>query len=465
MVFSSLEFIGIFLPIFFALYFLVPMRMKNVLLFIGSLVFYFVGTTKYLEHYILFLVTIIVDFWLGVWIEKYEKHKKLFLVLGILFHIGSLFCYKYLGFVLGELSELIPNMNLVVKLVLPIGISFYTFQSVSYLIDVYRGTVPAEKSLLNYGVYITMYAQLIAGPIVTYDHVRKELHKREIKLDAVLNGVGIFIFGLGMKVLLANPLGKLWGQLDAIGYDSISTIFAWIGIAGFSFQLYFDFYGYSLMAIGLGRMMGFELPQNFNHPYTSRSMTEFWRRWHMTLGSWFREYVYIPLGGNRVGKVALIRNLFIVWMLTGIWHGAGYNFVLWGFVLWSVLMLEKFFLQKYLDKWSGFSRIYMLLLIPITWAIFAIDDIKQLGIFFTRLFPFFGQGPESAYGLDYMEYLKTYYPFLLVATWFSTKIPYKLLKRVKNNRVVVILILAAILGGSIYCMYRGYDDPFLYFRF
>ena len=465
MVFSSLQFIGIFLPIFFIVYYLVPKRMKNVALFVGSLSFYFVGTTQNLEHYILFLTSLIVDFFLGVWIEKYQKKKKLFLILGIIFHFGMLFYYKYLGFILGEVNHLIPGMNLVVDLVLPIGISFYTFQSVSYLIDVYRGTVPAEKSLLRYGVYISMFKQLIAGPIVTYSQVRERLHKREIRLKAVWNGIGIFIFGLGMKVLLANPLGKLWAQLTTIGYESVSTPLAWMGLVAFTFQIYFDFFGYSLMAIGLGRMMGFELPKNFDHPYISRSMTEFWRRWHMTLGTWFRDYLYIPLGGNRVGKVALIRNLFIVWMFTGIWHGAGYNFVLWGFTLWVILMLEKFFLQKYLDKWRVASHIYMILLIPLTWAIFAIEDIGQLGVFFTRLFPFFGQGPWSIFELDYVKYWNMYYPFLLVGILFSTKIPYIILKRIRKYKVVVTIILAVILIASIYCMYRGYDDPFLYFRF
>lgn len=465
MVFSSLQFVGIFLPIFFAFYYLAPKRMKNATVFIGSLVFYFMGTTNNLEHYILFLVSIIVDFLIGVLIDKYQKQKKLILIAGILYHFGMLFCYKYLGFVAGEVGSLIPGLNIAVDLILPIGISFYTFQGVSYIIDVYRGTVKVEKSLLNYGVYLSMFAQLIAGPIVLYDQVRKELHEREIKLKPVLNGIGIFIFGLGMKVLLANPLGKLWAQLNTIGYESVSTPLAWMGLIGFSFQLYFDFFGYSLMAIGLGKMMGFVLPKNFDHPYISRSMTEFWRRWHMTLGSWFRDYVYIPLGGNRVGKVALIRNLFIVWLLTGIWHGAGYNFVLWGFVLWVILMLEKFFLQKYLDKWRVFSHIYMIVLIPLSWAVFAIDDMGQLGVFFTRLFPFFGQGPWSIFELDYVKYWNMYYPFLLVGLLFSTKLPYKILERIKNNKIIVVLLLAVILIASIYCMYRGYDDPFLYFRF
>jgi alginate O-acetyltransferase complex protein AlgI len=465
MVFSSLQFIGIFLPIFFLIYYLTPKNMKNAVVFIGSLVFYFIGTTDHLEHYILFLLSIMINFWIGIFIDKFQKQKKLILIIGLIYNFGALFCFKYLSFVAGEVNSLFPGLDMAVKLVLPIGISFYTFQGVSYIIDVYRGTVPVEKNLLNYGTYLSMYAQLIAGPIVVYDQVRKELHKRRITINMVATGLGIFIFGLGMKVLLANPLGKLWGQLNTIGYESISTPLAWMGIIGFSFQLYFDFFGYSLMAVGLGRMMGFRLPKNFNHPYISCSMTEFWRRWHITLSSWFRDYVYISLGGNRVGKLAHIRNLFIVWIFTGIWHGAGYNFVLWGVVLFLILIIEKYFLKKYLDKWPVVGHLYMILLIPLTWAIFAIEDIGQLGVFFTRLFPFFGQGPWSIFELDYVKYWNMYYPFLLVGILFSTKLPYKILKRLKHNKIIVVLLLLIILIASVYCMYQGYDDPFLYFRF
>lgn len=464
MVFSSLQFIFIFIPIFFGCYYLVPNRYKNIVLLLGSLSFYFVGTINNPEHFILLLISITVDFAVGLLIERYRKYKKIFLATGVIFHLICLGTFKYLGFVLGEINRLVPGFDLMLDVVLPIGISFYTFQGISYIIDVYRGTVKAEQSLLKYAVYLSMFEQLIAGPIVTFSQVEKELHHRRLRGSTILNGIGIFIFGLGLKVLLANPIGKLWSQTCAIGFESISTPLAWMAILAFSFQIYFDFFGYSLMAIGLGKMLGFRLPKNFNHPYTSLTMTEFWRRWHITLGSWFREYVYIPLGGNRNGKLAMVRNLLIVWLLTGIWHGAGYNFVLWGSVLFLILMIEKFAIGKYLNNTPIVGHIYMILLIPLTWAIFAIEDIGQLGIFFTRLFPFFGQGVWSIFRYDYLKYLNQYYPFFIVGILFSTKLPYRILKRIKN-RTVIWLILAVIFIASVYCMYRGFDDPFLYFRF
>lgn len=464
MVFSSLQFIFIFIPIFFGCYYFSPNRIKNIILFIGSLCFYFVGTINNLEHFILFIISIMVDFLAGVWIEKYPAHKKAFLMIGICFHLICLATFKYSNFALSEISRLIPGFEFTLKIVLPIGISFYTFQGISYLVDVYRGTVKAEQSLLHYAVYISMFEQLIAGPIVTYGQVKKELHQRKITLADVERGIGTFIFGLGLKVLLANPIGKLWAQTCAIGFESISTPLAWMAIVAFSFQLYFDFFGYSLMAVGLGQMLGFQLPQNFNHPYTSRTMTDFWRRWHMTLGSWFRDYVYIPLGGNRGGTIATIRNLLIVWLLTGIWHGAGYNFILWGAVLAIIIILEKLFLGKYMNKFPLVGHLYMIFLIPITWAFFAIEDMTNLGIFFTRLFPFFGQGVWSIFRYDYLKYLKLYYPFFIAGILLSTKLPYNLLKRIKN-RIVIWSLLLVIFGASVYCMYRGLDDPFLYFRF
>ena len=280
----------------------------------------------------------------------------------------------------------------------------------------------------------------------------------------MLDGIGTFIFGLGLKVLLANPIGKMWAQVCAIGFESISTPLAWLAIAAFSFQIYFDFFGYSLMAVGLGKMLGFKLPKNFDHPYLSLTMTEFWRRWHITLGSWFREYVYIPLGGNRKGKITEFRNLLIVWLLTGIWHGAGYNFLLWGAVLFVIIGIEKLFLGKFLNKYPSVGHIYMALIIPVTWTIFAVEDLGQLGIFLSRMFPFFGQGVWSVFRYDYLKYLKLYFPFLIAGVLFSTKLPYKLLKRIKN-RTVIWVILAVIFAASVYCMYKGLDDPFLYFRF
>ena len=464
MVFSSLEFIFIFMPLFFGIYFLIPNEKKNIILFLGSLCFYFVGTIYDPEHFILFLITIMADFGIAIYMEKKEKQKKLLLVAGILLHLASLGTFKYSGFLIQELSRVLPGVPIALEPALPIGISFYTFQGISYLVDVYRGETKAEKSLLRYTVYIAMFEQLIAGPIVTYNHVKDDLHQRQINRKAVLDGLGRFIFGLGLKVLLANPMGKLWSQVGAIGFESISTPLAWMAIFAFSFQIYFDFWGYSLMAIGLGEMLGFNLPKNFDHPYTSLTMTEFWRRWHITLGSWFREYLYIPLGGNRKGKAATVRNLFVVWVLTGLWHGAGYNFILWGAVLFLILLLEKFLLGKVLDRNPVIGHGYMILLIPLTWAIFAIEDMGQLAVFFTRLFPFFGQGVWSTFRYDYLKYLNMYYPFFIAGILLSAKLPFNLLKRIKRP-LVIWLILGAILGASVYCMYRGFDDPFLYFRF
>lgn len=464
MVFSSLNFVLIFMPVFFACYYIVPDKWKNAVLLIGSLSFYLVGTLKTPYHFALFVLSIIVDFEVGVGIEKYQKHKKAILVSGILFHLIALSVFKYSDFVFSQLTPFIPKLSGIPSLGLPIGISFYTFQGISYIADVYRGKTKAEKSVLRYAVYIAMFEQLIAGPIVTYSRVKGSLKSRKINASAVLCGFGMFIFGLGLKVLLANPIGKLWSQTLAIGFESVSTPLAWMALFAYSFQIYFDFFGYSLMAVGLGKMLGFKLPKNFDHPYMSLTVTEFWRRWHITLGSWFREYVYIPLGGNRCSKVRNLFNLLFVWLLTGIWHGAGYNFLLWGFILFLLIATEKYLTGKFLNSHPAIGHIYMLLIIPLMWAVFAVSDMRELGVLFTRLFPFFGTGALSVFKYDYLKYLKEYYPFLIASILFSTRLPYKLLERIRNSVLVPILLLA-IFSASIYCMYKGFDDPFLYFRF
>lgn len=464
MVFSSLNFVLIFMPVFFACYYIVPDKWKNAVLLIGSLSFYLVGTLKTPYHFALFVLSIIVDFEVGVGIEKYQKHKKAILVSGILFHLIALSVFKYSDFVFSQLTPFIPKLSGIPSLGLPIGISFYTFQGISYIADVYRGKTKAEKSVLRYAVYIAMFEQLIAGPIVTYSRVKGSLKSRKINASAVLCGFGMFIFGLGLKVLLANPIGKLWSQTLAIGFESVSTPLAWMALFAYSFQIYFDFFGYSLMAVGLGKMLGFKLPKNFDHPYMSLTVTEFWRRWHITLGSWFREYVYIPLGGNRCSKARNLFNLLFVWLLTGIWHGAGYNFLLWGFILFLLIATEKYLTGKFLNSHHAIGHIYMLLIIPLTWAVFAVSDMRELGVLFTRLFPFFGTGALSVFKYDYLKYLKEYYPFLIASILFSTRLPYKLLERIRNSVLVPILLLA-IFSASIYCMYKGFDDPFLYFRF
>lgn len=459
MVFSSLEFILLFMPIFFSIYYIVPKAFRNFILLIGSLIFYYIGTINHPEHYILFITSMIVDFSVGLLLGNQKfKFKKTLLTLGITFHLLSLTYFKYFSFIISELIQFINMPN--ISIILPIGISFYTFQGLSYLIDVYRNKIRPEKSLLRYCVYISMFEQLIAGPIVTYPQIKKQLQKRIITSNMIKHGLATFIFGLGLKVLLANPLGKLWSQVIAIGFESITTPLSWLAIIAFSFQIYFDFFGYSLMAIGLGEMLGFKLPINFNHPYTSRSISEFWRRWHITLGTWFKEYVYIPLGGN---KHNLIRNLLIVWLLTGIWHGAGYNFIIWGLFLFSLITIEKLFIGNFLNKHKLISYLYMFFAITISWAIFAIDDINQILIFLTKLFPIF-IATNNPFPQDYLKYLSQYYIFFIIGCILSFKKPYELLSKHKNKYLIFILC-TIILLACIYCMYKGLDDPFLYFRF
>lgn len=490
MVFSSLQFILIFMPVFFTIYYLVPNRYRNIVLLLGSLSFYAVGTYKTPGHFVIFIVSMLTDYSLAMLMTKRPSGKRLFLIAGIIFHILALGFYKYFNFIINELAGAFPNadIGLPFTIILPIGISFYTFQGLSYLIDVYRGTVDAERSPLDFCVYISMFAQLIAGPIVNYSDVANELHHREIRKSNVLDGFGTFIFGMGLKVLLANPLGKLWTNSTNIGFESLSTPLAWMSVFAYSFQIYFDFFGYSLMAIGLGKMMGFNLPKNFDFPYLSTSMTEFWRRWHITLGSWFREYVYIPLGGSRKGTAKTIRNLFVVWLLTGIWHGAGYNFMVWGMMLFAIIAVEKYFIGDFLERHPVAGHLYMLFLIPMSWAVFEVGNMHQLGMLFKRLFPFFGQGVWSDFRYDYVKYLKMYWPFFLAAILLSTHLPFDLLERLKAStessprgrhlavtpgeenikpvcKVIILVILSAIFFGGLYCMYRGYDDPFLYFRF
>ena len=464
MVFSNLNFIFIFLPVFFAIYYVVPYKMKNLTIVAGSLLFYFIGCIDMPEHLVIFISSIAVDYYAGIYMETNAKYKKQILVASIVFHIICLVSFKYSNFVLGQLNTIYFDNKFIFNIVQPIGISFYTFQGISYLADVYKGKIKAEKNLTDFAAYIAMFEQLIAGPIVTYDSIEKDLHKRVINIQNVKSGVTLFIIGLGLKVLLANPIGKLWTQVEGIGFESISTPLAWLAIFAYTFQIFFDFFGYSLMAIGLGKLLGFKIPENFRFPYISRSMTEFWRRWHITLGSWFREYIYIPLGGNRKGTICTIRNLLIVWLLTGIWHGAGYNFIIWGLVIFMIIVIEKYAISGFLEKHIIISHLYMILLIPVTWAIFAIDDTKQLGIFFTRLFPVGNHNVWSQFRYDYIKYISMYYPFFIAGVIFSTPIPFRLFKQL-SNRAVRIIILALIFIASVYCLYRGLDDPFLYFRF
>lgn len=471
MVFSSIAFIMYFMPVFFLVYYILPASYKNAWIFLASLGFYYYGVRGNPGYLLLMIMSVVVNFVAGKLIaaQKTKRARKAWLVVGIVYDLGWLILFKYLGFLIENLNALFGAMHVKVQLetwnlILPIGISFYTFQIISYLVDVYRRETKAEKSLISLGTYLCMFPQLIAGPIVNYHLIQEQLHKRKHSMVKVESGLKVFALGLAYKVLLANRVGHLWTEVTAIGYESISTPLAWMSIVAYSLQLYFDFYGYSLMAIGLGRMMGFDFPQNFNNPYMAVSMTDFWRRWHMTLGGWFREYVYIPLGGNRGGFAKTVRNMFVVWLLTGLWHGASWNFVLWGLLLFVLLFVEKAGLGKVLERHKALGHIYMILWIPLSWLVFVITDLSQLGIYLQKLFPFFGSTGTVLFQGDYLKYGKTYGIYLVLGILFATGVQEKLLKKNKN-RLWVILLLLALFWASVYCMYLGMDDPFLYFRF
>ncbi len=462
MVFSSLLFLFWFIPIFFAVYYLMPAKLRNTALFLGSIVFYAWGEPSYL---ILIFVSILVNYLAGLLLAgrgesavPSAKEKAVF-ILALVFDFGMLFIFKYTGFFVRNINAVthlsIPDPGLT----LPLGISFYTFQIASYVIDLYRGRIKAERNILTLGTYLVMFPQLIAGPIVVYSRVSEELHGRKIEPAAVSDGIMTFILGLASKVLIANTVGSLWKDLGSIGYANISMPLAWLGVAAFTLQIYFDFNGYSLMAIGLGKMLGFNIPQNFNNPYISTSLTEFWRRWHMTLSAWFRDYVYIPLGGNRKGQPRTYVNLFIVWFLTGFWHGAGWNFILWGLFFFVFLSLEKSFLAAFLEKHRIFARIYALVFIGLSWMIFAITDIRQLGIYFSRLVNI-----TSAGSADVLYYLRNYIVVTILGCILSTPVLKPLYERIKGRPAGIVMHVILLFICICYLADASYN-PFLYFRF
>ncbi len=471
MVFSSLSFIFVFLPIFLALYYCVPFKYKNALLFVGSLVFYSFGEPVYL---FLILASTLVNYALGLNISRFEKGKTartLLFLLALVFDFCILFIFKYMDFLIENINMLLGMCQIdwrfnALDLSLPLGISFYTFQVASYIIDVYTGKIDAEKSYINIGTYICMFPQLIAGPIVVYSEISDALHKRTLSVKSIDSGLKTFIVGLGFKVIIANQLGTLWNEICTIGFESISMPLAWLGAVSYSLELYFDFCGYSCMAVGLGRMLGFELPQNFNSPYMSRSVTEFWRRWHITLGRWFREYVYIPLGGSRKGMARTILNLFIVWLLVGFWHGAAWNFILWGILIFILLAIEKKWTLRLLNANTILAKIvshlYILLYIAVSWVIFAVTDFSELGVYLSKMFM-----PVSSLGADtddFWRLLSTYLPFLAAGVIFSTDYPKRIWTRIRDNALGIIAAFL-VFWYSVYLLAIGMNNPFLYFRF
>lgn len=458
MVFSSILFIFKFLPIALITYFSTPKKYKNLCLLVFSLFFYSWGEPKYFP---IMISSIFIDFFIAKKIEDNRSNKtlcKILLLTSLVFNLGMLFLFKYSNFFIGNLNEIFNLSISKLNLLLPLGISFYTFQTLSYTIDVYRGAVKAETNIIDFGAFVSLFPQLIAGPIVKYTDINKELKHREIDLDKIEEGISEFILGLGKKVLIANNIGMLWTEVQAIGFANISTPLAWLGIIAFSLQIYFDFSGYSSMAIGLGKMIGFTFPENFNFPYMSRSMTEFWRRWHITLGNWFKEYVFIPLGGNRVSKQKLYLNLFIVWFLTGVWHGAEYNFILWGMFFFITISIEKAGLLKVLNKYKLFSHIYSLVLLLLGWSIFAIVDLNELYIFLNRLFVFKG-------GVEWTYYLGNYLIIMIIGCVFSTPIINNIYINHIHNKWIRTIILISVFIFSVAYLVDATYNPFLYFRF
>ena len=466
MVFSSTIFLCIFLPIVLLGYYICPKKGRNLFLLIASLVFYAWGEPKYV---LLMMLSITINYVFGLLMEKNRQNTrrlKLMLVLSVVIDLALLCFFKYTDFVISNINAAFDTGFDLLKLALPIGISFYTFQAMSYTIDVYRGDVKVQRNIIDFGMYISMFPQLIAGPIVRYADVEGQLRERSVTMQDLSEGAMRFIVGLGKKVLLANQIGALWSEIYALGGHS-SALTAWIGAVAFTFQIYFDFSGYSDMAIGLGRMLGFKFPENFRYPYQSVSITDFWRRWHITLSTWFREYLYIPLGGNRRGLARQALNLFIVWTLTGFWHGAGWNFILWGLYYFVILLLEKLFMLKALDKAPKLLRhIYSLLLIVIGWVIFACDDI-------TVLLPYLGSmfGANGALGGMDLYWLTTKAVLLVICAIASTELPKKLMASCTGSlgekpafavKAVPALLL---LGLSMVFLIGDSYNPFLYFRF
>ena len=464
MVFSSLEFLFWFLPFCLLTYAVAKKHVKNLVLLFFSVAFYAYGVQETPAYLLLITGSVALNYLFGCLIADCPRAKKLWLSLGLLWDFGCLFLFKYADFFIRTTNQIGHTAFASLRLVLPLGISFFTFQISSYLLDVYRGTMKPERSIVSLATYILLFPQLIAGPIVRFSDVKRELHIRSVQFQDFLDGSELFVIGLAKKVLLANQLSGLWRDLDAVGYESISTPAAWMGIVAYSLQIYFDFSGYSQMAIGLGRMFGFHFPTNFRHPYISCSMTEFWRRWHITLGAWFREYVYIPLGGNRKGKARTYLNLLVVWVMTGFWHGADWNFLLWGLLLYILLVIEKAGLGKFLEQHRLYGHLYMMLWIPLSWLVFAVSDLQQIGVYFLKLF---GLGGDTLFAADYLSYLRTYWAFIAVGCLFSTRIPDVLYRKLKKTRASVLRygLLICALSLSVYCMYQGMNDPFLYFRF
>ena len=463
MLFTSISFLYYFLPIVLIIYFIAPKKYKNLILFIFSLIFYFYGEPKYI---FLMILEILIAYIGAILIDKYKSKKILILTLFI--HIILLIIFKYTNFLTTNINNVFNTNFKLLNIALPIGISFYTFQIISYIVDVYKDKVKVQKSFLKLATYVSLFPQLIAGPIVRYEVIENEPDNRKLSFEDFSIGVRRFTIGLAKKVLIANMLGELCTKFSLV--DERSIVLYWIFAISYMLQIYFDFSAYSDMAIGLGRMFGFHFLENFDYPYVSKSITEFWRRWHISLGSWFRDYVYIPLGGNIVSKMKHLRNILIVWLLTGIWHGASWNFVIWGLMFGIILIIEKLFLNKYLEKLPNFiRRIYVLFIVMISFIIFNADTISDA---ISNIIGLFGFNKETFINNYTIYYLKSYFIILVIAIIASTPLIKKQLENMKKNKFMnklinilePIYIVSLLLIVTSYLIDNSYN-PFLYFRF
>ena len=461
MVFSSITFLFYFLPIVLAIYYIVPNKLKNMVLLIASIAFYFYGEPKYL---LLMIFSILSTYIFGLLMDKYKKYNKIFLILSICTTVGLLVYFKYITFIIQNINLWLSNNIDFIYVALPIGISFYSFQLMSYIIDVYRGQAKVQKNFFKLAMYISLFPQLIAGPIVRYTTIEAQIEKREYTFDKFACGVRRFILGLGKKVLIANVLGEL--NSTFLASNDTSVLFYWLYAISGMLQLYFDFSGYSDMAIGLGKMFGFEFLENFNYPYIATSITDFWRRWHISLSSWFRDYIYIPLGGNRVSKVKWLRNIMIVWILTGLWHGAGWNFIIWGVYFGILLIFEKVFLNKYLEKLpKTIRRIYTLLVVMISFVIFNGENMGQI---MQNIGGLMGINSTAIISKESLYYFKSYLVVMIVAIIGATPIIKNIANKEKFYKITNILEPIFLLVILIVCtayIIDGSFNPFLYFRF
>ena len=463
MLFTSISFLYYFLPIILITYFIVPRKYKNLVLLIFSLIFYFYGEPKYI---FLMLFEIFVAYIGAIAIDKY-KSKSIF-ILTLFIPIILLVVFKYTDFFITNINNIFNTRFKLLNIALPIGISFYTFQIISYIVDVYKGKVKVQKNFIKLTTYVSLFPQLIAGPIVRYEVIEDELDNRKHSFEDFAIGVRRFTIGLAKKVLIANMLGELCTKFDLV--DERSIVFYWIFAISYMLQIYFDFSAYSDMAIGLGQIFGFHFLENFDYPYISKSITEFWRRWHISLGSWFRDYVYIPLGGNRVSKIRFLRNILIVWLLTGFWHGASWNFIIWGLLFGILLIFEKLYLNKILDKLPNFiKRIYVLFIVMISFIIF---NANTMNTAWHNIIGLFGFNKEAFINTYTIYYLKSYLLVIIIAIIASTPIPKNIIDNLNKNKSLnkiinllePIFIIILLLITTSYLIDNSYN-PFLYFRF